>query len=109
MRVPRFIPSFESAAQLLVGRSEKYFSHLALPARGNDGFARPRQRFVHISAFQYPKPADVLLGLKVRSVGDEDFAIGLPSQRLRGAKAAGEFPDTGSNHPFVERVDLAAH
>ena len=55
--------------------------------------ARPHQRLVHVSAFQYPKTADVFLGLKVRPVGDEDSAIGLRSERLRGPKAASEFPD----------------
>src|ERR1700731_3874181 len=102
-------PMFKSAAQLLIGcRTEKDLSHLALPPSGGDAFARPCHRLVHVSAFQYPKTADVFLGLKVRPVGDEDSAIGLPSQRLRGPKAASEFPDAGSNHLFVERVDLAA-
>src|SRR6185295_9912299 len=87
---------------------EAYLSHLALPASGGDAFARPLKRLVHVSAFQYPKTADVFLGLEVRPVGDEDSAIGLRSQRLRGAKAASEFPDAGSNHLFVERVDRAA-
>src|SRR5467141_2098907 len=75
-----FIPSFKSAAQLLVGcRIEKDFSHLALPPSGGDAFARPCHRLVHVSAFQYPKTADVFLGLKIRPVGDEHLAIGLPS------------------------------
>src|SRR5882762_8668414 len=105
-----FIPSFKSAAQLLVGcRIEKDFSHLALPPSGGDAFARPCHRLVHVSAFQYPKTADVFLGLKVRPVGDENCAIGLRSQRLRGPKSASEFPDAGGNHLFVERVDLAAY
>jgi hypothetical protein len=38
-----------------------------------------------------------------------DFAIGLRTQRFRGPKAAGKFPDPGSNHLFVESVDLPAH
>src|SRR6478672_9993923 len=100
--------SGKSAAQLLVGcRIEKDLSHLDLPPSGGDAFARPCHCLVHVSAFQYPKTADVFLGLKVRPVGDEDSAIGLRSQRLRGPKAASEFPDAGSNHLFVERVDLA--
>jgi hypothetical protein len=36
-------------------------------------------------------------------------AIGLPTQRFRRPQAAGKFPDPGSNHLFVESVDLAAH
>src|SRR6202158_4600199 len=102
------ICSFKSAAQLLVGcRIEKDLSHLDLPPSGGDAFARPCHRLVHVSAFQYPKTADVFLGLKVRPVGDEDSAIGLRSQRLRGPKAASESPDAGSDHLFIERVDLA--
>jgi len=50
----------------------------------------------------------VFLGLKVRPVGDEDSAIGLRSQRLRGPKAASQFHDACSFHLFVERVDGAA-
>src|SRR5258706_5986651 len=101
--------SGKSAAQLLVGcRIEKDLSHLDLPPSGGDAFARPCHCLVHVRAFQYPKTPDVFLGLKVRSVGDEGSAIGLRSQRLRGPKAASEFPDAGSNHLFIERVDLAA-
>src|SRR5258706_14511124 len=85
-------------AQLLVGcRIEKDLSHLDLPPSGGDAFARPCHCLVHVRAFQYPKTPDVFLGLKVRSVGDEGSAIGLRSQRLRGPKAASEFPDAGSN------------
>jgi hypothetical protein len=92
----------------LVGRRhEKDLSHLAIASSGGGAFARPRQRLVHVSAFQYPKTADVFLGLQVRPVGDEDSAIVLHSQRLRGPKAASEFPDAGSNHLFVERVNRA--
>src|SRR6185369_8345198 len=71
--------------------------------------ACPCHCLVHVSAFQYPKTADVFLRLKVRSVGDQDSAIGLPSQRLRGPKAASESPDARSNHLFIERVDLTPH
>jgi hypothetical protein len=95
-------------AHLLVGcRIEKYLSYLDLPPDGGDAFARPCHRLVHVSAFQYPKTPDVFLGLKVRPVGDEDFAIGLRPQGLRGPKAASESPHPGSNHLFIERVDLA--
>ena len=73
---------FKSAAQLLIGcRTEKDLSHLALPPSGGDAFARPGHRLVHVSAFQYPKTADVFLGLKVRPVGDEDSAIILLKNR----------------------------
>ncbi len=54
----------------------------------------------------------MLLGLGVRSVGDEHLAVGLLSQRLcvggRG-NAAGELPDAGSNQFAVERMDLFDH
>jgi hypothetical protein len=77
------------ALQPLVGwRLEEYLSHLALPPSSGDAL---RAHEVHVSAFQYPKPADVFLGLKVRSVGDEDSAIGLRSQGLCGPKAQPNF------------------
>ncbi len=44
-------------------RHEEDLSHLDVPAGGGDAFARPCQRLVHVSAFQYPKTADVFLGL----------------------------------------------
>src|SRR6476620_9911257 len=97
-------------AQLLAGcRIEKDLSHLHPPPSGGDAFACPCHCLVHVSAFQYPKTTDVFLGLKVRPVGDEDSAIGLGSQRLRGPKAASEFPDAGGNHLLIERVNLATH
>ena len=68
--------------------------------------ARQCHCLVHVRAFQYPKTADVFLGLKVRPVGDEDSAIGLRSHRHRGPKAASEFPDASSNHLIIEFVDL---
>src|SRR5262249_49415781 len=83
---------------LFGGRHEENLSHLALPWSGGDAFARPSHRLVHVSAFKNQKPADVFLGLKVWPVGDEDPAIGLRSQRLRGPKATSEFPDTSSDH-----------
>ena len=53
-------------------------AHLDPPLAVAAPFARPRQRLVHVSAFQYPETADVFLGLEVRPVGDEDPSIGLP-------------------------------
>ena len=37
----------------------------------------PRQRLVHVSGFQHPQTADVLLGLQIRPVGDEYLTTGL--------------------------------
>ena len=71
---------FCHTAPLLVGcRIEKDLSHLDLALSGGDAFACPCHCRIHVGAFQNPKTADVLLGLKVRPVGDEDSAIGLPS------------------------------
>src|SRR5205085_12425845 len=67
---------------------------------------------IQIGSFQYPESAHVLLGLGVRSVGDEHPAVGLLPQRLRfggGGNAAGELPGAGSNQFAVERVDLLDH
>jgi hypothetical protein len=67
---------------------------------------------VHVSAFQYPKTTYVLLGLKIRPVGDEDPAIGLRTQCLRvpyRRYAASEDPDASGNHLPVERVDGFNH
>ena len=60
-----------------------------------------------ISGRHNPETAYVLLGLGVRPVGDEHFAVGLGPQRLGVAgrgKAAGELPRAGSNQFAVERV-----
>jgi len=52
------ICSFKSAAQLLVGRRiEEDLSYLDPPSGGDDAFARPCHRLVHVSGFQYPKTA----------------------------------------------------
>src|SRR5208283_626805 len=61
------------------------------------------------SRIKHLNSTQLLLGLGVRSVGDEYCTIGLPSQRLRAAdrrNAAGEPPHAGSNQFAVERVDL---
>src|SRR5580698_316878 len=79
---------------------------------GDDGLAPPRQRLVQVGGVQYPKTANVLLGLEVRPVGDEHRTTRLRPQRLRVAcrmQAAGEKPGTSSDHLFVEHVDIAAH
>src|SRR5665213_331316 len=52
-------------------------AHLDRRPTRDDGFASPRQRLVHVSRFQYPKTAYVLLGLNVRPVGDDHLATGL--------------------------------
>src|ERR1700754_108534 len=104
-----FMRSACALPALLGSRHEEDLPHLHLPARSGGAFARPRQRLLHVGAFQYPETADMFLRLEVRSIGDEDGTIGLCSQRFRGAETAREFPDAGSNQLFVERVDLAAH
>ena len=52
-------------------------AHLDRRATGDDGLAPPLQCLVHISGFQHPKTAYVLLGLQVRPVGDEYLTTGL--------------------------------
>src|SRR5262249_26142722 len=82
-------------------------AHLARRTAGDGTLVGPRQRLVDISGFKYPETADVLLGLGVRPVGDEHFAVGLGPQRFGVAgrgKAAGELPRAGSNQFAVERV-----
>ena len=82
----RFVRASTSAAQLLFRcRLEENLSYLAMPPRGGHAFAPPFDRLIHVGAFQYPKTADVLLGLKVGTVGDEDASIALRPKRLRGA------------------------
>src|SRR6266567_2078393 len=96
----------------LRSRVEKKLAHLAGHIAGDGSLLRPCECLIHIGGFQYPKSAHVLLGLDVRSVGDEHLAVGLLSQRLcvggRG-NAAGELPHAGSNEFAVERVDLFHH
>src|SRR6185312_8187330 len=88
---------------------EKYLSNLDLSFGSDSAFARPRDGLINVRTLQNPETADVLLGLKVRPVGDDDFAIGLRSHRLRGPKAACKLPDAGGNHLFVKGVDREAH
>src|SRR5262249_23462529 len=101
-----------SAGSLFRSRVEKKLAHLAGHIAGDGALLRPCECLVHIGGFQYPKSAHVLLGLGVRSVGDEYLAVGLFSQRLcvagRG-NSASELPYAGSNHFAVERVDLLDH
>src|SRR5580704_18663083 len=76
-------------------RVEKKLAHLAGYIAGDGTLLRPCQRLVDISAFQYPKSADVLLGLGVRRISNKHLAVGLGPQRLRAASrgnAAGELP-----------------
>src|SRR2546430_2612332 len=80
---------------------KKNLAHLARRTPPNPTLAPPRQRLVHISGFQDPKTAYVLLGLQVRAVGDEHLAVGMGPQRLGLAQAAGEFPDASSDHLAV--------
>src|SRR5205085_8908812 len=64
---------------------------------------------IQIGSFQYPESAHVLLGLGVRSVGDEHPAVGLLPQRLRfggGGNAAGELPGAGSNRSEEHTSEL---
>jgi hypothetical protein len=58
-------------------REEEKLAHLAGNIAGDGALLRPCQRLVHVSAFQYPESTQVLLGLGVRPVGDEDLAVGL--------------------------------
>src|SRR5258708_1909146 len=50
-------------------------AHLDRRPAGDGGLAPPRQRLVQACCFQHPKAADVLLGLQIRSVGDEYLTI----------------------------------
>src|SRR5262249_2679429 len=101
-----------SAGSLFRSRVEKKLAHLARHIAGDGSLLRPCECLIYIGGFQYPESAHVLLGLGVRSVGDEHLAVGLLSQRLcvggRG-NAAGELPGAGSNQFAVERVDLFHH
>src|SRR6516165_10495508 len=97
---------------LFRSRVEKKLAHLAGHIAGDGSFLRPCKCLIQIGGFQYPESAHVLLGLGVRSVGDEHPAVGLPPKRLRvggRGNAAGELPGAGSNQFAVERVDLFDH
>src|SRR5258707_12439638 len=89
-----------SAGSLFRSRVEKKLAHLAGHIAGDGSLLCPCKRLIHIGGFQYPETAHVLLGLGVRSGGDEDLAVGLLPQRLgfggRG-NAASELPGAGSN------------
>src|SRR5262249_3561949 len=95
----RFISSKRSAS-LLWSRVEKKLAHFAGYIAGDGRPLRPGKCFIQIGGFQYPESAHVLLGLGVRSVGDEHLAVGLLPQRLRvggRGNAAGELPCAGSD------------
>src|ERR1700735_3810168 len=83
-------------------------AHLAPRTRVEGSLAGPRQRLVHVSGFQNPEAANVLLGFQIGAIGDERFTVGLPPHRLRlarRAKAASHEPGTGSFQLIVEIVD----
>ena len=86
-------------------------AHLDRRPTGDDSLASPPcQHAVPVGSFQYPQTAFVLLCLKVRPVGDEHLAVGLPPQRRSAAgrgEAADELLAPGSDHLLVERVDIA--
>jgi hypothetical protein len=90
------------------GRRKENLSHIARRTAGDGTLARPLDCLVQISSFQDAKTADVLLGLRLRPVGEEHLTIGLPQQRPRAAgrvNAAGKLQGAGSLHLAVERVD----
>src|SRR5262249_4456959 len=97
---------------LFGGREEKKLAHFAGHIADDGALLRPCKCLVHTGAFQNPKSAHVFLGLGVRPVSNGHLAVGMLSQRLgagwRG-NATGEFPDAGSNHFAVERVDFFHH
>src|SRR6185312_5618681 len=88
------------------GRHEEDLSDLDCCTARFGTLARPRHRLIHVSALQYPKTAYVLLGFEIGPVGEEHIAIGLKPQCAGCAQAAGELPDTSSNHFAIERVNL---
>src|SRR5579864_714765 len=97
---------------LFRSRVEKKLAHLAGHIAGDGSLLRPCKCLIQIGRFQYPESAHVLLGLGVRSVGDQHPAVGLLPQRLRAGgrgNPAGELPGAGSNQFAVERVDLLHH
>src|SRR5262249_60617018 len=70
------------AGSLFRSRVEKKLAHLAGHIAGDGSLLRPCKCLIQIGGFQYPESAHVLLGLSVRSVGDEHPAVGLLPQRL---------------------------
>ena len=77
-------------------------------ARGR-GLARPGERGVQVGRPDDPEPADVLLALGERPVGDEHVAAVRPQHggRVRRVQAAGEDPGARRLHLGVHRVDVA--
>src|SRR5690242_16142591 len=61
-------------------RIKENLSHLDRKTARFSALARPRKHLVHVSAFQYPETAYMLLGLQVRPVGDEQLTVGLRPQ-----------------------------
>ena len=99
--------SLASRGSLFRGGVEKKLAHLAGHVAGDGPLLRPCKCLIQIGGFQYPESAHVLLGLGVRSVGDEHPAVGLLPQRLRfggGGNAASELPGAGSNQFAVETI-----
>ena len=94
------------AGALFRSRVEKKLAHLAHGIGGDGTLPRPRECLIHIGAFQYPKSAHVLLGLGVRSVGDEHLTVGLDPQRLRAASR--EMPQANFLTPAAISSRLSA-
>jgi hypothetical protein len=52
-------------------------AHLDRCAAGDDGFASPHHGLIHVGCVEYPKAANVLLGLKVWSIGHDHLSAWL--------------------------------
>ena len=81
-------------------------THLDWRPAGDGSLAPPRQCLVQISGFQYPKTAYVLLGLRVRPVGDDTLPLGCARSDL--ALPAGERPTTNILAPAATISSLSA-
>lgn len=46
-------------------------------SQGDDGFASPHHRLIHVGCVEYSKAANVFLGLKVWSIGYDQLSAGL--------------------------------
>jgi hypothetical protein len=73
--------------------------------------ARPGQRLVEVGGVDDVDPADVLLPLEVRTVGDEYVSFPHPDDGRGGRRvqSRGEHPDAGGPHLVVERGEVAHH
>src|SRR5581483_6731011 len=82
-------------------RNGKKLSYFDRHSASDGGLARPLHGLVHVGTLQQPHTADMLLGLEIRPIADDDLSAGLLTYRFRLSgrlQTTSKIPDSGSDH-----------